>query len=94
MGAAAGSVAAEASAFVNAVKASGAILQVTPEDFRSVLARMERPLVVHKEGGLFSTNYQYATSYRGFVFFTKSPRPLALSSGVETIRAEKIWMPG
>jgi hypothetical protein len=34
------------------------------------------------------------TSYKGFAFFTKCPAPLMFSPKVETIVAEKIWIPG
>lgn len=93
MSAAAGAAAA-AAAIANAVKASGVIVQVTPEDFLALLHRAEDALVVHAEGGVFSTNYQYLFSYKGLAFFAKASRPLALPVHVETIRAGKIWIPG
>ena len=85
--------AAIAAAIAQAIKASGAIVRVAPQDFLSILKRTEKPLVVISEGGLFTTNYQYLTSYKGFAFFTKSSAPLQLGA-VEIIAAQKIWIPG
>lgn len=91
-GAAAG--AAAAAAIAQAIKASGAIVRVEPNDFLEILRRSERPLVVFAEGGFFSTNYQYLTGYKGLAFFTKSPAELMLPGAAEVIVAKKIWVPG
>ncbi len=93
MAASGAAVAAMAAAIANAVKASGVILRVTPENFAAILKRIETPLVVHATGGVFTTNYQYLTSYKGLAFYTKSTRPLALPSGAELVTAQKIWIP-
>ena len=90
MAAAAGAVAA---AIANAVKASGVVVRVSPSDFYAVLRRIEKPLVILATGGLFSTNYQYLVSYKGFAFFTKSSEPITLPADVELIRARRIWTP-
>ena len=92
--AAAGAAAAAAAAIAKAIKASGVVVQVTPADFHTILGKVEQPLVLYAEGGFFSTNYQYLVSYKGFAFFTKSSEPLLLPTGVETIAAKKIWIPG
>ena len=91
---AAGGAAAMAAAIANAIKASGVVVQVTPADFHTILSKIEKPLVLHAKGGLFSVNYQYLVSYKGFAFFTKSSEPILLSAGVETIAVKKIWIPG
>ena len=91
MGAAGGAVAAMAIA--NAKRASGVVVSVTPENFLRIVARTERPLVVHATGGLFTTNYQYMTSYRGLAFYTKSRRPVELPAGAELVAADSIWIP-
>jgi hypothetical protein len=92
MAAAAGAAGA-AAALANAVKASGVIVRVTPEDFAAILRRAENPLVVHATGGVFTTNYQYLTSYKGLAFYTKSNAPLALPFGAELMTAKSIWVP-
>jgi hypothetical protein len=100
MGASAGGAAggaagaAAAAAIANAIKASGAIVKVDPNDFRKIMAKMDAPLVVRAEGGFLSRKYQYLTAYKGLIFYTKSPSELPFGSGVEMILAEKIWIPG
>ncbi|HEV7903984.1 MAG TPA: hypothetical protein VGO96_09095 [Pyrinomonadaceae bacterium] len=91
MGAAAG--AAVAAAIANAIKASGVLVTVTPEDFAAILRRTERPLVVAAQGGLFSTHYKYLTSYKGLAFYTKSPAPLMLPMGAEVVNAKSLSIP-
>ncbi len=90
-----GAVAAShAAAIAQAIKASGAIVQVEPGDFFNLVNRQREPLVVHATGGLFSTNYQYLTGYKGLVFYTKSNEPLTFSPQAEVVVAKKIWIPG
>ena len=84
---------AAAAAAIEATKASGAIIKVKPEEFQKILARAERPLVVRAHGGLFGKSFQYLTSYKGLVFYTKAPQEIYLSGEVETVAAEKIWVP-
>ena len=86
--------AAAAAAIARAIKASGVVVRVSPADFRAILSRADGALVVHAEGGIFSTKYLYLVSYKGFGFFAKSSEPISLPSRVETIRAAKIWIPG
>lgn len=90
----AAAAAAHAAAIANAIKASGAIVTVSQEDFENILRKIEKPLVISATGGFISTNYQYLTSYKGFVFFVKCPAPLMFSPKVEIIIAKKIWLPG
>ena len=91
MAAAGGAVAAMAIAA--AKRASGVVVSVTPENFSKIVARVEKPLVVHAVGGVFSTRYQYMTPYRGLAFYTKSRQPVELPAGTELIAAESIWIP-
>jgi hypothetical protein len=90
----AASGAAVAAAIANAIKASGVVVQVTPADFHTILGKIEKPLVLYAKGGFFSNSYHYLVSYKGFAFFTKSSEPILLPTGVETIVAKKIWIPG
>ena len=60
--------AAAAAAIANAIKASGVLVRLDPEEFAKLLARAEAPLVVAAEG--FWGGYKYLTSYRGLAFFT------------------------
>ncbi len=91
--AAGATAAAAAAAAANAIKASGVVVRVEPEDFQKILRRVENPLLVYAEGGIFTKNYQYMVSYKGFAFVTKSPAPILLPSGVEVVSAKKLWLP-
>ncbi|HWM92147.1 MAG TPA: hypothetical protein VN493_15390 [Thermoanaerobaculia bacterium] len=91
MGAEAAVAAAYATA--QAIKASGAIVRVEPEDFLKILARSAEPLVVSAPGGFLSGGHEYLTSYKGLAFFTNSPKPLDLPEGAEVVAAQKIWIP-
>jgi hypothetical protein len=88
-----GAAAAAAAAIARAIKASGVLVRVDPEDFNKILRKSEKPLVITATGGFMSKNYQYLTSYKGFAFFTKSAQPLMLSPTTEVIAANKIWIP-
>jgi hypothetical protein len=76
-----------------AIKASGAIVRVEPEDVLRILARSADPLVVTAPGGFLSSGHEYLSSYKGLAFFTNSPEPLALPEGAEVIAAQRIWIP-
>jgi poly(3-hydroxybutyrate) depolymerase len=88
-----GAAAARAAAIAKAIKASGAIVSVEPDDFLTIVSKGDRPVVVMATGGFMKTNYQYLTSYKGLAFFTKSPQPLSLPGDIELIAADKIWIP-
>jgi hypothetical protein len=85
---------AAAAAIANAIRASGVVVRVDGVNFQTILRKIETPLVIYAEGGVFSTNYQYMVSYKGFAFYTKSSAPIMLPSGVEMITVKKIWTPG
>ncbi len=93
MSAAAGAAAA-AAAIAQAIKASGVLVTVEPQEFHNILRRQQGPLVVHATGGFFSTKYLYLTSYKGLAFFTKAAAPLDLPVGTELVQAKGIWIPG
>jgi hypothetical protein len=93
-GAAGAAGAAAAAAIAQAIKASGVLVRVAPAEFLRILQRQREPLVVHAKSGLFRTSYQYLTSYKGLAFIAKSPEPLDLPSGCETVLAGGISIPG
>lgn len=86
--------AAIAAAIAQAIKASGTIVNMEPGDFVLLLERIEEPLIITATGGIFNTNYQYLTSYKGLAFFTKSPEKLPMPPQAELISAKTIWIPG
>jgi len=80
-------------AIANAMKASGVVVRLEPNEWMTILKRSENPLVVVAEGGVFKTKYQYLTSYRGLAFFTKSEQALLLPGRAEVITAKSISVP-
>jgi hypothetical protein len=86
--------AAAAAAIAQAIKASGAVVRVEPEQFLRLLGRQEEPLVIRARGGFLEARWQYLTSFKGFVFFAKSSEPLPLPGRAEVLEAKKIWVPG
>ena len=85
--------AAAYAAMAEAVKASGAIVQVEPQHFMTMLSRTKAPLVIVAEGGVFKKHLQYLVGYKGLVFYTKSNEALQFPSETELVRARKIWVP-
>jgi hypothetical protein len=83
-----------AAAIAQAIKASGVLVRVPPEEFARILARVKDPLVVLAEGGLFRKNYQYLMGYKGLAFYTKSDALLPLPASAEVMKASRIWIPG
>ena len=93
MNAAAGAGAAAAAAIANAIKASGAIVKLTPDDFSRLVRRLQSPLVVHAMGGLFNKKHDYLTSYKGLAFHTRSQDAISLPGDAEVVEADRMWMP-
>ncbi len=92
-GVGAGAGAAIAAAISEAIKASGAIVRLEPVDFERMLGRLEEALVVYTETGRRKTKYEYMTSYRGFVFYTKTDMEMRVPDRCEAIKAKKMWIP-
>lgn len=82
-----------AAVIAQAIKASGAIVSLEPNDFFTVVSRVEKPAVVLATSGFRKKTYQYLTGYKGLIFYTKAKAPLQLPSSVEVIVAKKIWIP-
>ena len=52
-----------AAPIAKAIKASGVVVRVEPEDFAKILRKVEKRLIVYTQGSIFSTNHQYLTSF-------------------------------
>jgi hypothetical protein len=89
-----GAAVAAAAAVARAIKASGAIVHVEPEEFRRLLDRNADALVVHAAGGLFSPGHKYLMGYKGLIFYTAASEPMSLSGRCQMVEAKKIWIPG
>jgi hypothetical protein len=85
---------AAAAAIAEAAKASGAIVKISPEGFRTLLQRSKEPLVVVSTGGVFTKKFEYLMGYKGLIFFTSSKEQLGFPSSTEIVTAQKIWIPG
>ncbi|HEY2894986.1 MAG TPA: hypothetical protein VGJ16_12255, partial [Pirellulales bacterium] len=96
-GASAGGAAGAAAAIAQAIKASGVLVRVEPEDFLNIVLRMEEPLVVHSSGSAlenwFGGKERYLTSCKGLAFFAKSRIAIPLPESAEIVEAGKIWLP-
>ncbi|WP_414529912.1 hypothetical protein [Nodularia chucula] len=60
------------------------------EDFLSILAKIEQPLVIITSEGYFTKIYKYVTAYKGFVFFAESLDKLEFGSNIEVIYAQSL----
>lgn len=85
---------AAAAAVQQAIKASGVIITLTPEDWLNIVNKQTEPLVVRSEIGFFTKRFAYLTSYKGLAFYTTSLNALILQPGTELIQAKTIWIPG
>jgi hypothetical protein len=88
-----GGAAAQAAAIARAIKASGTIVRVDPDEFLAILSRAQEPLVVCAPGGLFRARFMYLTSYKGLAFFCRSNVELDLPAQAEVVIVGKIWIP-
>ncbi len=86
--------AAAAHAIAQAVKASGAIVRLEPEDFLKIVSKTRAPLVVMAPSGFMQKGYRYLTSYKGLFFYTKSSTGIQLPGDAEIVSARSIWIPG
>lgn len=90
-GAAGAAAATAAAAIAQAIKASGAIVRVEPDEFVKLAQRAENPLVVTAKA--FWGGFSYLMSYKGLAFYAKSKEPLRLPAEAELVLAKKIWVP-
>jgi hypothetical protein len=90
----AGAAGAAAAAVAKAVKASGVIVHVEPDEFRKLLDQNAQGLVVHAVGGLFYPVHKYLMSYKGLAFYTSARETIHLPSTYQIVEAKKLWVPG
>jgi hypothetical protein len=80
-------------AVIQAVRASGAIVSVPPDEFQRLLERNVQGLVVHTQGKHFSRRHKYLMGYRGLVFYTTSREALSVPRTVQVLETRTIWIP-
>ena len=76
-----------------AIRASGAIVKVTEEEFLKILRKSQSPLIITARSGVFKKRNEYLMSHRGFIFFTACDTEIAFPSHAEIVVAKKIWIP-
>ena len=84
---------AMAAAMAQATKASGAIVDMEPDQFMTILGKCERPLVVISRGGFLDRSFRYLVGHKGLVFHTKSKTELMLPGKTEVVAAKSVWIP-
>jgi hypothetical protein len=90
----AGAAAAAAAAVAKAVKASGVIVSVEPDEFLKLLGHNAQGLVVHAVGGLIFPAHKYLMGYKGLAFYTSAREAIVLPGTCQIVEAKKIWIPG
>jgi hypothetical protein len=88
-----GAGAAAAAAVMQAIKASGAIVNMAPGEFQRLLEQNSQGVVVHSQGKFFSRKHKYLMAYRGLFFYTASREPLTVPRAVQVVEAKRIWIP-
>jgi hypothetical protein len=85
--------AAAAAAVIRAIKASGVIVRLRPDDFQQLVNQNPPTLVVHAMGGFLKRRHKYLTGTQGLAFCTVAHDPLALPRGSRVVEAKSIWIP-
>ena len=85
-------VAADAT-IARAIKASGAIVRLDPNEFLKILKKTENPLVVKAPRVIWFTSEKYLTSYKGLIFYCCAKDELLLPKGCEVVTSDEIWVP-
>jgi hypothetical protein len=79
---------------IQAIRASGAVVQVEPRVFLQLLAKCQSTLIITAcKNSYFSKKFQYETTYQGFVFYTESAQPIELPEHAEIVIADELWTP-
>ena len=77
----------------NALKMNGVFVKLDAKDFLKLINEKDDLLIVISETGLFTNQYLYLTSYKGFIFHCKSKEQLPLPSKHEKIWSQSVSLP-
>jgi hypothetical protein len=72
---------------------NGVFVKVESLDFLKLINEKEDLLIVHSVTGIFSSQYLYLTSYKGFILYCKSKEQLPLPSKHEKIYSSQVSLP-
>ena len=86
--------AAHAAMIAQAIKASGVLVRVEPDEFQRLASQQSDALVVRARGGVFKKYWRYLMGYKGLAFITDAPDPLPLPGRAQVLDAKQIWIPG
>lgn len=92
-GAAAGTAAAAHYARMNAIKASGVLVRLEPEEFERLLLQIDAPLIVMARGGFFRRHVSYLVAHRGLAFHCRTEYELSLPKSAQLVLAKRISIP-
>ena len=77
----------------NAIKALGILVEIEPQEFERLVRKIESPLVVHAEAGMFSKKHRYLMGHKGLAFYTTSTERLSLPIPTDIVESKKITIP-
>jgi hypothetical protein len=77
----------------NALKMNGVFAKLDAKDFLKLINEKDNLLIVISETGLFTNQYLYLTSYKGFIFYTKSKEQLPLPTKHEKMQSQSVSLP-
>lgn len=77
----------------NALKMNGVFVKIQSPEFLRLINEQENLMIVHSKAGIFSNEYIYLTSYKGFTFYCKSKEQLPLPGKHENIYSSHVSIP-
>ena len=77
----------------NALKMNGVFVKMEVKEFLKLINEKENLLIVYSETGIFTNQYLYLTSYKGFIFYCKSKEQVPLPSKHEKIFSSNVTLP-
>lgn len=82
---------------INAIKSMASMVEVDEETFRAILRAREHPTLVQgQSGALWFKKSVYLTTYDGFVFLLRVPKPLDFTGdapGALLVAAQNVNIP-
>ena len=85
--------AAHAAVVAQAIKASGVLVRIEPDEFVRIVGQQDEPLVIRARGGVFKKYWRYLVGYKGLAFLADSPDHLPLPGRAQVMDAKQIWIP-
>jgi hypothetical protein len=77
----------------NALKMNGVFVRITPQEFIKLINEKENLMIIYSETGIFTNQYIYLTTYKGFTFYCKNKEQLPLPSKHEKLFSSSVSLP-